>query len=81
MKKKAACGASRSKIAPLKDRCIAIHGRIVRLQRMIERVEKKSRNNPVWQELLSSVILGMNEALRDLEKRLDHIETELNEYL
>ena len=71
----------RTKITPLRDRCVRIHGRMVKLQELLGRVEKKSAGNDAWQELLSSVIRGMNEALSDLEKRLDHIEAELREYL
>ena len=67
-------------ITPLEDRCVRIRERMEKLQGLIGRAEKKSVGNDAWRELLSSVVRGMNEALSDLEKRLDHIEAELREY-
>ena len=70
-----------SKITPLKDRCIQIHAKIASLQHLIKQAEKKSINNSAWRALLNSTIHAMNEALRDLEKRLDLIQAELKEFL
>ncbi len=68
-----------SKIIPIQDKCSKIHSKIVRLQKTMKKVEKKSLSNTAWRGLLNSAVKGMNDALSDLEKRLDHIELELKE--
>lgn len=81
MTKTCAGGRVGSRILPLENKCIRIHTRIVALQKAMRKIEKKSASNLAWRGLLNSAVKGMNDALKDLETRLKHIELELNEFL
>ncbi|HAJ57828.1 MAG TPA: hypothetical protein DCL35_08750 [Candidatus Omnitrophica bacterium] len=70
-----------SKIMPIENKCAKIHNKIISLQKVMKKIEKKSVCNVAWRGLLNSAVKGMNEALRDLEKRLEHIELELKEFM
>ena len=73
----ASCHSSR--IAVLERKCRQMHAKILHLQKLMKSVEKRSMKNLIWRKLLDSAVKGLNEALCDLEKRVDHIEEELSE--
>lgn len=73
--------AGGSKVISLQDKCIKIHAKMLVLQKMLKKIEKRETRNYAWRGLLNSAIAGMNEALCDLENRLDHIKSELEEVL